>query len=277
MNAFYLNIVTALHCEAKPIIDFFKLKKITSTATPFPIYVNPEKTIHLIITGIGKMRSAAATAFLYTWSGSHSESCFINVGIAGSIHWGVGDAVLAHHILDESTQRSWYPFVSCHRYERQGRLTTVDQPKETYPLQGMVDMEASGFFQSALCFVSLEHIQVIKVISDQDVSTQQSINKAWVERLISNQLASITNIATYLCHLSQSESIYHIHPLSMDLFLTSWHFTETQRLQLKEMLRRWHIQLKMEDPYLYCQSEKSAACVIQKIIQRLDQYAHCLY
>src|SRR5689334_9443081 len=107
-----LNIVVALHCEAKSLIEYFQLKKIMQHNLPFPIFVNKDKNIHLIISGVGKIKAAAATTFLAMWTDRLTACTFLNVGIAGATQFARDNFIIAHKIIEDSTQRSWYPFVT---------------------------------------------------------------------------------------------------------------------------------------------------------------------
>lgn len=271
-----LNIVTALHCEAKPIIEYFKLKKITHLGLPFSIFVNKDKNIQLIISGIGKVRMAAATTFLHAWSGSQFYTCFLNIGIAGSLEFCLGESILVNKIIENSTQRCWYPFISLLKNRKQTVLTTHDLPQSCYPSKGMIDMEGSAFFQTAACFVSQEQIQLLKIISDNDTYSQQALDERKVTALISSTLNAIIELITYLVNLSQQEQSIPTPLDSIEKFQSNWHFSQAQTIQLKEYLRRWHSQIKDQSVWDFCQQEKKASHVINKIIKRLDSYENSL-
>ena len=51
-----INIVVAMEREAKPLINYWKLKKNTEK-----IFSNKKKRINLIVSGIGKKKSENAT------------------------------------------------------------------------------------------------------------------------------------------------------------------------------------------------------------------------
>jgi len=53
-------IYAALPCEAKPLVEHFKLKKDT-TIQPFAVYLNQD--ICLTVTGLGKSAMAAGVAY----------------------------------------------------------------------------------------------------------------------------------------------------------------------------------------------------------------------
>lgn len=272
-----LNIVTALHCEAKPVIEHLQLKKITTPALPFPIFTNKENSVHLIISGVGKIKAAIATTFLAQWTENKNHACFLNIGIAGSAQFNIGEMLLINKISEVSTQRNWYPYTSHLKFKNKSVLMTHDLPQNSYPSAGLVDMEGSGFYQAAACFATQEQVQIAKIISDNHVDHMQQLNEEKVKKLISGNLHLISDLITQLLQLSQQEDVINKEPETLKEFLSTWHFTHAEELQLREYLRRWCLQIKSENSFIYCQSEKNAKQVIQKIIEKLDQHANSLY
>ena len=261
----------ALHTEAKPIIDMFRLKKITHVNLPFSIFVNKDKTIHLIISGIGKIKMAAATTFLFMWTGSQKHSCFLNIGIAGSNQFSIGEGMLIHKMTEMSTGKSYYPFVSFLKIKKQAHLITYDTPQNSYPNLSIIDMEGSAFFETATQFVSLEQVQLFKIISDIDEKSLQALTKEKVTQIISDNLSTISELANSLIELSIQEN--KLDP-TLDLikeFQSTWYFTHAQLIQLKEVLRRWHTQKKNINAWQYCQNEKNAAYVISKLFATVNE------
>lgn len=277
-----LNIITALPAEAKPLIHFFKLKKLTSLTAPyipFTVFVNEGKTIYLIVSGIGKISIANATTCLYMLTGGNRHSAFLNIGIAGSLQYDLGTALLAHKIVEYSTQRCWYPFVSSIKKMSKTLLVTHDTPQTTYPTQGMIDMESSAFFATASHFVTQEQVQVLKIISDNTLETQQQLTPLLVENHINNALTDIDMLAQYLLNLSQQEAklAYPLHCL--EDFYKKWHFTFNQQIQLQKLLQQWYIHHKQTNAFTFCQQEKSAVAIIKKLQNQLTEfkYANCLH
>ena len=74
-----MNFVIALQAEARPLIKSLKLTKRTGK-TPFPVF---ESHYHrLVISGIGEIKSAAATGYLLGLFTAKPEA-IINLGLAG--------------------------------------------------------------------------------------------------------------------------------------------------------------------------------------------------
>lgn len=271
---FSLNIVVALHCEAIQIIEYYHLKKITHLNLPFTLFVNKDKTIHLIISGIGKIKSTAATTFLAMWTGSNSHSCFLNIGIAGSQQHTIGEGFLINKVIDKSTHKCWFPCVSLFKIKNQTVLHSYDLPQISCPNNAIADMEGAAFFETAIHFVSLEQVHIYKIISDNNEKSMYEITKEKVKQLISINLPVILEVINELIALSiQENNINHVDHLAQ--FQATWHFSHSQLVQLREYLRRWRIQIKDNDAWLHCKNAKTAPQVISLLVEKLDEY--CLY
>lgn len=263
----HLIIAAALFCEAKPIIDRWRLRKIPNLI--FSVYINQEQTICLIITGVGKVKMAAALTFVYEFTKGQSNTCFLNIGIAGSLEFLVGRAVLIHKITENNSERNWYPFVKPIKYKERSELRTYDLPQENYPTKGLIDMEGSAFFQIASLLVTQEQVQVLKVISDCDTESQSKLTEQSAEMLIKENLQNISILIEYLLDLSNKEYIDNDQAL-LEKFSARWRFSATQLYQLKEYLRRWSILYKDRDPWEFCHDKQTGKHVLQYLNESLD-------
>lgn len=272
-----LHIVVALHCEAISIIQFFSLKKISDQSLEFAVYVNKYKNIYLIISGVGKTKIAAATTFLYCLTGRKKYSCFLNIGISGSVEFVLGDAILIHKITEVSTHWRGYPFANHLHYPYLGELMTVSQPESNYPEKGLVDMEGAAFFQMASRFVTQEHIQLLKIVSDNAAYSFDLLDKKSVEMLIQKNIQSIEKLVNVLLALSEKSYPYYQPPREFEKFQKNWKLSYTQQIQLKEYLRRWQIQKETQSAFEFCRHTVFAKQMIQQLIDELDHYANCVY
>lgn len=263
-KTYKLNIVAALPCEAESLKEYFQLTKIVRQPTSFPVFTNKCQTIHLVITGVGRVKMAAAVSYLHMLTGQRAIACFLNIGVAGASEFKVGQAVLVNKLIEPVSNSTWYPFTNPLKYPCQGTLYTFDQPQMTYPPMGMVDMEGSGFFQTAKYFVTQEQIQLLKIISDHDTVTQQNVTPQRVVNLIKEHLPSIKIIADYLINLSEKESQLDFDYEELEQFKKTWHFTYAQELELKNYLQRWQ-NLHLGSAWDACQNEKNARNVIKTL------------
>lgn len=232
-----LNILCALHCEAQPIIQRLGLKLSTQT-TSFPVYENAQA--RLAISGIGKLSSAAAAGVL--GATAKEESCWLNVGIAGHAHHEIGKGILAHKITDQGSRQRFYPEIASYNDFKTGCVTTVDSPIAHYPDDTLYEMEASGFFQTAQRFATVDRIQCFKVISDNKDKPPNKINKAFVQDLIQQSIDPIERLIEKMIALKTE-------PAAMDTseFQKHCHWTQTELHQLERLLVRWKA-MKIEVP-----------------------------
>lgn len=263
-----VNIVTALPCEAKPIVDYFKLKKMHKI-NYFPVFCNNEKSINVIVSSIGKIKSAAATTFIHMLSGDCKNCCYLNLGIAGSIQHTLGEPVIANKITDFSTGTSYYPR-AIYNDIAANHVISFDQPQANYVDQGLIDMEAAAFFQAANIFVTREQIQVLKIISDNNEESLAALNAPRVSELIHSNIETIAKVINTLETLSSQEAFVHQPPVHFKTFCEKWHFSEYQKNQLHELLRRWQVVTPDTSPMDICEGGKSSKMVIEQLIASLD-------
>ena len=100
-----INIVCALHCEAKPIVDYYKLSALPNCI--FPIYSNEQ--INVVVSGIGKVDTSAAMTYLFVKTLEHKNSAWLNYGIAGHKSAALGTWFNVNKISEVSSGLNWYP------------------------------------------------------------------------------------------------------------------------------------------------------------------------
>ena len=139
-----LNLVVATIPEAKPIIKFFNLKQ-NKLRSEFKIFENYQKTISLIISGIGKINAASAVTYLALKSKKIKNNIWLNIGIAGGKEQ-IGKLFMINKSIDYSSKKCWYPSF-CFKTEITSKTCmTYDIPVFKYK-NCLNDMELSGFFQ----------------------------------------------------------------------------------------------------------------------------------
>lgn len=160
--------VVALDCEARPILDALQLRR-REEYRGWPLYSAADGGDWLVVSGIGRLASAAATAFLAAVAGQSRRTLWLNVGTAGHASLAVGELRRVAKVIDGSgvaAARSFFPMELTRRAPAAEMLTTVDVPAREYPSVGMVDMEAAGFVASASRVATRERIQLLKVVAD---------------------------------------------------------------------------------------------------------------
>jgi nucleoside phosphorylase len=155
--------VCAMHCEAKPVIDFYRLKK-SHDDNAFDLYRGDNMAC--IVSGIGKLASAAASAWIAARHDDAASIAWINLGIAGAATDEPGAIFTLNQVIDADTGQRYYPAPGADSGLPGRACLTLSQPSEEYRENYLFDMEASGFMYSALRFSSAELTQSIKIVSD---------------------------------------------------------------------------------------------------------------
>lgn len=229
-----LHIVTALPSEAKPLIQHYALNG-RQPENGFRIYENEE--IRLIVSGIGKCAAAAACAYLQCMD-VNTKHTWLNLGIAGHATLDVGEAVLAHKITDTATGNRWYPSMPFKRPCQSLELITRDQSKANYDANAVIDMEASGFYATAIRFNSSELVQILKVISDNQTNPAANVNATLAEELINAKLDIVDQIIQQLQQLDNNPNQKNSVEIQQQ-FMKRWRFTISQQHQLLKLIQRW--------------------------------------
>jgi adenosylhomocysteine nucleosidase len=225
--------VAALHCEAKPVIDFFRLKK-SHDHHAFDIY--QKDNMCCIVSGIGKLNSAAATAWVAALHRQSRSIAWINIGTAGSESYAIGSAWSINKISDIESGHRYYPVPLVNSQLPTEHCQTHNQPDNQYDSQSLSDMEASAFFGTATRFSSGELIHCIKVVSDNS-ETPCSRDKNEVSQLIQQNMKAISEFSQALTELNQQIAQMGISETDWQRFLAQAHFSQTQKTQLKSCLR----------------------------------------
>ena len=192
---------------------------------------------HLIVSGLGKVAAAAATAYLRALIGD-TPAAWLNIGIAGHGSQAVGTALLAHKVVDAASGKPFYPTFTAPPPCRTTLLHTVDRVQSPAG-DAAYDMEASGFCEAAQRFATSERVHCLKIVSDNPQSPYQTLNAAKVEALIESQLDTVAQVGEHLRTLSQQLHALHADPPSLAELTARWRFTATQQHQLRGLLARW--------------------------------------
>jgi adenosylhomocysteine nucleosidase len=230
-------LVVALQAEAQPLITRFGLR-CESPRGMFRIYRS--ESMALVVSGVGKSLSAAATGYLCGCSDGWRNAPWINIGVAGHRNVDVGELIVANKIVDQSTAHSWYPPQLVSNVDN-STLITVDKPEESYPERAAYDMEAAGFFPSATRCSSGELVQSIKVISDNPHQSIASLNARSIEQLITKNLSEIEQFIHRLSELSIEIKVLPHNGSLPELWANRWSFSVTQGHRLRRLLQRWKV------------------------------------
>lgn len=192
-------LTLALHPEARPLIARFRLQQDT-TSHAIPVFRRDD--LVLAVSGVGKLRAAIATTYLISRTNAPHECVALNIGIAGCTQdvgqgpIAIGHLFLAHKLVEASSGREFFPDILTKSDLAEATVTTVDRPllrsSNTGIAEGLVDMEATGFFLAAATFLPPHQIGCLKIVSD--FLETERFDKAWVSTLIEAQLEDIERI-----------------------------------------------------------------------------------
>ncbi len=185
MNKPAINLVVALPAEAKPIRQHLELVRDNRHDQH---WLYRKDHISLVVSGIGLDNSAITTDWLHSVNDHRQGDIWINLGIAGHATHPIGKIFMADRIEDQATGRHW-PLHSRDTlpcpYEQVISVTQVDT---NYTLDALVEMEAAGFYRSALNHTTPDRIYCLKVVSDNKDNPTHLLNGKIVSNLIREQM-----------------------------------------------------------------------------------------
>lgn len=231
-------LVTALQSEARPLIERFELRG-TDASSPFRVYRGDE--VLLVVSGVGRIASAAATAYAFAREGEPKERPWVNVGIAGHASAAVGSAWLARKISEAASERSWFPSLVFEAGIATAEVVTVDRPESRFERDALYDMEASAFFATAARFTPVELVQVFKVVSDTRSAPAENLTAAQVSRLIEQRVEEVAELIRSTRELAAILADRRAESLDPATWIGGRHFTLSQRRQLVDLVRRLEV------------------------------------
>lgn len=253
----------ALPCEAKPIVDHYRLKKDINVHA-FAVYNND--SICLTVTGIGKTAMAAGIAYTQALFPPDSHPIMLNIGIAGHKRHSVGSVFVIDKITDADTERRFYPPLVYRPPCPSHSLETVSKPQAAYSNESLCDMEASAFFETATRFSMSELIQCLKIVSDNEASPTQNIQPKMVSELITGHLSIIDKVLFELTALQKS--IAEEETPEFESILQHYRFSFAEQAQLKKLLSR-HRLINKHDSFDF--TAKTGKEYLLALKQHLDQ------
>lgn len=225
--------VCALHCEAKPVIDFYRLKK-SHDDTAFDLYRGDDMVC--IISGTGKVASSAACAWLAARYIDAASLAWINLGTAGAALHDVGAIFSLHQVIDADDGRRFYPAPASGEELAGNACMTLSQPSDDYREDYLFDLEASGFMYASLRFSSAELIKSIKIVSDNE-RQKTGRNRQGVSDLVHRHIACIDREARALNALNHEVAALLPEADGWQRLTSMAHFSQTQKNRLRVLWR----------------------------------------
>jgi len=234
-----VNLVVALSCEARPLIQQFNLRQEKTTAG-FRRYGNRDG-INLIVSGVGKLATATACSFLAgsQLSEQTAGAAWFNIGIAGHKSLPIGEGALIHKVTDHSSGRVSYPPLVLNAQCPTSSLITVEHPETEYREEAAYDMEASVFATTAGRFMTSELVQIYKIISDNPHNPVETVTEQRIGQWVEGRLHTIELLVNQIQSLASEYNRVYSLPSEFFELTRLARFTASQRVQLESVCRRF--------------------------------------
>ena len=262
----------ALHCEAKPVIDHYRLHKLNDPHG-FDLYQGEETAC--IVSGIGDLNMAAACA----WAAARFEreaGCWINLGVAGHRTLDLGTPVIANKVTHPNHAHAIYPVPLVKHGFASRSVISLPGESVDYAEDALYDMEADAFLHSCSRFTPLELCQAVKIVSD-NADNPPTRDKAVISALIAASMPEIAAYAGTLQDLAAAYAEQSLTDAEFTRFVALGHFTRSQQIQLRKAL----LGLRAFDPaldasYRLASGLADSRQIIQNLQQQLQQHSEQL-
>ena len=183
-------IITALPDEARPFIDRFKLKN-DENQSDLSVFSN--ESCSLLITGIGSGQVKSVLPVFLKRISDFDNVILFNIGIAGGHpdKTEIGEVYLVNKVNNDQTVDKYSLTIPVKNGFNTMGLTTVVKGITAGHVgyEGLVDMEAAIITATAVSYLNIDKIAVIKVVSDHmDIDDWSSLD---VYEIIRSKLDSI--------------------------------------------------------------------------------------
>ncbi len=232
-------LAIALRCEAAAFLRHSDLKA-DQQSLRFPIYRGADITV--AITGVGKVRAAMAVVNMLRTEPIDvlRRSVVANIGLCGASrgdYGSRGDLIVINQVIDHGSRRRYYPDMLLQHDLPEAEVETFDTPVVTPDAieNGVVDMEAAGFFEAASRFVSPDRILIVKMISD--FLAGERVSPDWVEQAFAAKTEPLAVMLRQYhdCHRNQASSLPgHIED-DIRVLAEQLRLTATQRCELRKL------------------------------------------
>lgn len=217
-----IYVMMALYQEAHGLIRELELKKNTAYA-PFEVFDNESAGIRLVVTGVGEIAAAAATAAVCARDGADAADFLVNIGCCaaggcepadrdmdsgyGAAHAAqTGDLYVCHKITEQATGKTFYPDILYRHPWKERELVTGMQPLQRAAAHGaLYDMEAAAVYQAGIRFFSPDRMLFLKVVSDSGVAGQERMTAETLAGLLEQHVKAVAGFLANLWKAADEE------------------------------------------------------------------------
>lgn len=254
-----IYVVTALYQEAHGLIRELELKKNTAYA-PFEVFDNESAGIRLVVTGVGEIAAAAATAAVCARDGVDAADFLVNIGCCavggcepadrdmdsgyGAAHAAqIGDLYVCHKITEQATGKTFYPDILYRHPWKERELVTGMQPLQRAAAHGaLYDMEAAAVYQAGIRFFSPDRMIFLKVVSDFGIAGQERMTAEALTGLLEQH---VKEIAAFLANLREAadeeetlrnDGILQEDEMVLERLFAALHCSQTMRASARQYI-----------------------------------------
>lgn len=232
-------LVTALQIEARPLVEFYRLKK-DMTEHCWQVYHGHD--ILLIVSGTGKIKAGMAAAHLLSRQDPARVAALVNFGICGSNsgRHNPGAVLIAHKIRDMDSGRDYYPdlFIggSLPGMSLQCHAKPVYNPSSEGGPALFCDMESAGIMEAAGKYLLTHQVAIIKVISDR--LDRQRLAEQTVKKQLAEAVPVLDNVVRELLALPRPANLPVAEQDLVRTIAGRLNLTESMNRQLRDQVTR---------------------------------------
>ena len=260
-----IYVVTALYQEAHGFIRELELKKNTAYA-PFEVFDNESAGIRLVVTGVGEIAAAAATAAVCARDGADAADFLINIGCCAAANAGadsgcetvdsgmdsgygaahaaqIGDLYVCHKITEQATGKTFYPDILYRHPWKERELVTGMQPLQRAAAHGaLYDMEAAAVYQVGIRFFSPDRMLFLKVVSDFGIAGQERMTAEALTGLLEQYVKEVAAFLTNLREAADEEEtlrndgILQEDETVLERLFAALHCSQTMRASVRQYI-----------------------------------------
>lgn len=269
-----IYVMMALYQEAHGLIRELKLKKNTAYA-PFEVFDNESAGIRLVVTGVGEIAAAAATAAVCARDGADTADFLVNIGCCaaggcepadrdmdsgyGAAHAAqTGDLYVCHKITEQATGKTFYPDILYRHPWKERELVTGMQPLQRAAAHGaLYDMEAAAVYQAGIHFFSPDRMIFLKVVSDSGVAGQERMTAETLAGLLEQHVKAVAGFLANLWKAADEEEalrsggILQEDEAVLEQIFAALHCSQTMRASARQYITYaaltgydWKVELK---------------------------------
>ena len=241
-----IYVMMALYQEAHGLIRELELKKNTAYA-PFEVFDNESAGIRLVVTGVGEIAAAAATAAVCARDGADAADFLINIGCCAAgcckpadrdmdsraAHAAqIGDLYVCHKITEQATGKTFYPDILYRHPWKERELVTGMQPLQRAAAHGaLYDMEAAAVYQAGIRFFSPDRMLFLKVVSDFGIAGQERMTAEALTGLLEQYVKEVAAFLTNLREAADEED-----ETVLERLFAALHCSQTMRASARQYI-----------------------------------------